>query len=1070
MKRTGYIFISVIVISMVFSSTGFAQQQIPKGKFLEKPIFDFNQINEIKLKASVTTDDILFIEDFEGDISSWTTKELGIGTPETGPHSGYNSSKAAGINLTSAYSNNEDAWLISETISLPEVNPGDKLELRVHEWFEMESEYDNGLIRISTDGGETWSTVSKSSGVSDWRLTTVNLNPFQGKEIIIGFNFTSDGSINADGWFIDNVEIAASKASAVAALNTNISSINSQNFPYIYLNVTVDTGGVGVADLSESDFEVTENDVTQTDNFQVIPPETSEGSRRSDIIFVVDDTGSMGDEITSVRENIIAFADSLTASSIDFSLGLVTYKDNVTVFNSGSLTSDAETFKTWIDGLSASGGGDIPENAFGAIELAVSDFTFRPGSQKIVILITDAASHESDASASYVDPVPMDKADLVDYLNNASVTNYSVAIDNDQYKGEGSITEETGGSFFFVTSPFTSILDDIATTVGNNYVVRYRSSDPEKNGIEREVIANVDFEGDSDQDTTYYTPGAVPEIARTNTTVGYSDEAWAEDTEFEMSVFVTDDVEPFVQTVTVYYRTTGTGEYTSIEMTADEDTDDLYTTTLPASAAADPGLDYYFTSTDGEASSSAPSVNPAENPFQIAILPNEPPSITHSVITSWEVGADIPISAQVKDETNELSSVKLYFREVGQLTFTVVDMAESGGNIYQAEIPGERMTEEGVEYYIEAVDNFGVKSTSAGNADSPGSIVDETTLITVEPTEINYIVDVPHDQGGKVYMQWDRSPSDEDLTQFSHYSIWRAIPEDEIPEKVKPSDSFSDITRSFQGTAYVNSSEAESDSMAWEWLSNQEPLNLPHYSYAANTLYDSSSATSGIHYFMIVAHSSDPNVYEKSAPDSGYSIDNLAPISPKNVNADFNREQVKVSLTWDKNPESDLRTYRVYRGSENTQNLSRFKLIGSPKENSFVDNNAATDTEVYYMVLAEDVHDNLSETTTPVNVTTMTTSSEDENEVIPQRFELHQNYPNPFNPTTKVKYSLAQSSHVSIVVHDILGREVAVLIDDVKPAGTYSLTFDASHLTSGVYIYRMKTGSFTETRTMTLMK
>ncbi len=85
-------------------------------------------------------------------------------------------------------------------------------------------------------------------------------------------------------------------------------------------------------------------------------------------------------------------------------------------------------------------------------------------------------------------------------------------------------------------------------------------------------------------------------------------------------------------------------------------------------------------------------------------------------------------------------------------------------------------------------------------------------------------------------------------------------------------------------------------------------------------------------------------------------------------------------------------------------------------------------------------------------------------------FSLSQNYPNPFNPSTKISYSIPNQSHVSLKVYDVLGREVALLISKEQPVGNYSIEFDASKLTSGIYFYRIQAGEFIETKKMVLMK
>jgi hypothetical protein len=89
---------------------------------------------------------------------------------------------------------------------------------------------------------------------------------------------------------------------------------------------------------------------------------------------------------------------------------------------------------------------------------------------------------------------------------------------------------------------------------------------------------------------------------------------------------------------------------------------------------------------------------------------------------------------------------------------------------------------------------------------------------------------------------------------------------------------------------------------------------------------------------------------------------------------------------------------------------------------------------------------------------------------VPAVYKLRQNYPNPFNPNTVISYQLPVTSNVTLKVYDLLGREVATLVNEEKPVGSYEINFDSSALTSGVYLYRLSAGSFTEVRKMILIK
>jgi hypothetical protein len=91
-------------------------------------------------------------------------------------------------------------------------------------------------------------------------------------------------------------------------------------------------------------------------------------------------------------------------------------------------------------------------------------------------------------------------------------------------------------------------------------------------------------------------------------------------------------------------------------------------------------------------------------------------------------------------------------------------------------------------------------------------------------------------------------------------------------------------------------------------------------------------------------------------------------------------------------------------------------------------------------------------------------------DAIPTAYDLSQNYPNPFNPTTTIRYALPQASYVTLTVYNIVGQRVATLVSDTKSAGYHDVRFDASGLGSGAYVYRIQAGSFSQTRTLFLVK
>ena len=110
----------------------------------------------------------------------------------------------------------------------------------------------------------------------------------------------------------------------------------------------------------------------------------------------------------------------------------------------------------------------------------------------------------------------------------------------------------------------------------------------------------------------------------------------------------------------------------------------------------------------------------------------------------------------------------------------------------------------------------------------------------------------------------------------------------------------------------------------------------------------------------------------------------------------------------------------------------------------------------------------------------MDSSAEDND--LPYNYALYQNYPNPFNPTTTIKFtipsnvkremsnSLPAYGVVTLKIYDVLGNEIATLVNEEKPAGSYEVEFDGTNLTSGIYFYQLRAGEFIQTKKMLLLK
>lgn len=725
------IFITIGFYSNLFSSNT-EQQTLKKGQLLSVP----NYKSELSLNYSTKDSSVIFKEDFEDGGLFWTSSGIwNIGEPSTGPGSGFNSLNCAATNLDGDYEDNVDDWLISSEINLPELShSGDELQLAFWEWYEIESGWDHGKVLISNDNGATWDELEDRSGSSNWRRTFLDISTYANQSIKIAFQLTSDGSVSYNGWYIDQVKVLERLEKN---LSLNLNNLNHSNFPFIYLNAVVDTFDSGISSLNSTNFEVFENSSIQTDYFEVTPPEEGGGSRVSDIVFVLDVTGSMGDELEQVKINMEEFVDSLAASDIDYGIGFVVFGDITYTYNNGNFYYDKETILTIIDNIEIGengigNGGDRPENQLQAMADGAL-MNFRPGAQKVEIMLTDADAHEDDDVSSWTVP------ELIDLLNNNNVSVYPVfdtgeSLQNNQYIP---IAEETNvdGDFYYIYDSFNDIINDISETIGNNYVIRYKSSNPVYDGVERHVEVKVNYAGETNSDYGSYLPGSSPKIKRTEETIALHEQAWAEGTEFDIKAEITDEVEPYVESVNLYYRTTGENDYKSVSMSLLNE--DIYHAVIPTSDVLTPGLDYYISASDGQSSTSDPSVDPSSNPYSIAILPNEAPMIVHSPVNYGVIGDSIIIQAEIKDNTNMLENTKLFYRKTGQLIYEKTEMYNIEDDNFRATIPAYYMTEDGVDYFIKATDNFSVNSTH-GTFDKPNQILPEYVLHKIESDNIEY--------------------------------------------------------------------------------------------------------------------------------------------------------------------------------------------------------------------------------------------------------------------------------------------------------------------------------------------
>jgi len=340
--------------------------------------------------------------------------------------------------------------------------------------------------------------------------------------------------------------------------------------------------------------------------------------------------------------------------------------------------------------------------------------------------------------------------------------------------------------------------------------------------------------------------------------------------------------------------------------------------------------------------------------------------------------------------------------------------------------------------------------------------------------DISSIGDVPYDQGGSVTIEWDAANLDAFPCELiTHYSVWRSLSGPETAMLLAERDKDPSVEQAGPdprdgSIAFRALGEAM---YAWECIGTMDAHRLETYSYTAATLYDSVASDDGMHYYFVSSGTEDPFIYWDSEPDSGYSVDNLAPGAPLGLEGEQIFTPEGMQLTWDDNEEPDLLGYRVYRGTSSGFVPGSGNLIASPSESELLDEDWQWEEGYYYKVSAVDVHGNES----PYALLEPDDLTGDEPLEVPDATFLAQNFPNPFNPITTIGFGIKEPGHISLRIYDTAGRLVRTVIDESRPAGRYEVGWNGSDdngapAASGVYFYRLRAGDFLETKKMVLLR
>ena len=340
---------------------------------------------------------------------------------------------------------------------------------------------------------------------------------------------------------------------------------------------------------------------------------------------------------------------------------------------------------------------------------------------------------------------------------------------------------------------------------------------------------------------------------------------------------------------------------------------------------------------------------------------------------------------------------------------------------------------------------------------------------------ISSVRDISSDQGGSVDVSWDASrldPWPEEL--ITQYTVWRAIEESAVSTMLAGGVLLVDNVAAVDLGSLeqvVRIQHLAGETYYWTLVSTVDAYHLWGYSEIVSTLQDSTGESGAVHYFQVIAHQYDQfeNIYWISPPDSGWSVDNLAPCPPLGLAAEQSYVPDGLTLTWDPNTEIDLFHYHIYRGDDAGFVPDPGNLVACTPDTSSFDGDWNWGFRYCYKVAAVDIHGNESE------YAVLLTDEVTGDETPPVASFLGQNYPNPFNPVTTISFGLSEPGRVSLRIYDAAGRLVRALIDEERPAGRYDEIWDgadnAGHeVASGIYFYSLKAGDFKETRKMVLLR
>jgi hypothetical protein len=418
---------------------------------------------------------------------------------------------------------------------------------------------------------------------------------------------------------------------------------------------------------------------------------------------------------------------------------------------------------------------------------------------------------------------------------------------------------------------------------------------------------------------------------------------------------------------------------------------------------------------------------------------------TPSIVSDGAGGA-IVIWSDFRNGTGDSYAQRISSSGVGQWTANGVALCTAFGSHGSAVIASDNAGGAVAAWY----------DVRSGAYDIYAQRVDRWGYLGAEPAIVS-ARDVPNDQGGQVKVSWNASPLDIDILfeNIDSYRVYRSVPPSLAAQALasgRAVDEGGSVDLA-DGRSHLLVTTYAAQTYYWEYIGSLTGDHLTGYSYVVPTTGDSIAGSNPRTAFMVQARTVGGAQWWNSPPDSGYSVDNLAPPAPAPFTGQYTGGT--ATLHWAANAAPDLGEYRLYRGSSADFVPGPGNLIAAQPDTGYVD---AAGAAFYYKLCAVDVHGNVSGFSTLLPSGTVDVAGP----ALPRAVFLAPPAPNPARGATTLRFGLPREARVELALYDQQGRRVRSLLGGTQPAGEQLITWNGHDdsgraLPAGLYFVRLAT-------------